>query len=317
MAAERQLLFGKDPFVKRRAVRSVREKLFPKGAGADLNFREWDAERDGWTEALDFLRTSGFLSEKRLAVLHNVDGVDAPDRFLEAVRDLPGWATLLLETSETNVRKNEFLQKLSEIAAPVPCHTPFERDLPGWVAGRAREAGFKIDGSAARVMTERLGRDLGTLDGAVETLALFIHPRREANAADVTRLFSAWADEDVFGIVDRLIEGDAGAAIAAAERVMEQGGKAPEIFAVLAGQFERFSRAQAAVRAGRSPLDAAQAAGVHPYYREKFAGQLRAMGAAKLAGWMRGLLEADESVKSGVLPDRLALERFLSTGTRP
>lgn len=305
------LVIGKDEFLKREHVRSVRAALFPKGADASLNAADFYSPDDAFSEAASFLQTMPFLAERRLAVIHDADAMPDPERdeLLAFVKRMPSTAVIVLTSAEGSAAKDPFLRALSEHAKTIMCHAPFERDLPGWAARRAVEAGVKLDAGAVALVVERAGRDTASIAAAVEQLAVYAGEKKTASRADAERLLGKSVQADVFELSDRVIARDAFGAAKVLRALFEEGTKAVEVVSVLAGQFERVAKARALLDAGKAPRDAAAELRVHPFFADKLARQAQSAPAARISAARRLLLDCDEGIKTGRLPDRLALER--------
>jgi len=83
----------------------------------------------------------------------------------------------------------------------VPCHTPFDRDLPRWIESRAQKNGKRIPREAVAILIERAGRDLSALASALESLSVYSSSRTEISAQEVESLLGKSAEEDVFRFV--------------------------------------------------------------------------------------------------------------------
>ncbi len=307
------LLVGKEEFLKNEFVRELRASLFPKGAGADLNGTEFYAGEKPVSFLFEFLQTMPFLSEKRLAVVSGVDDFEdeewqAMERFCE---NFPSWAALVLLSDGASAKKSSFPQSLTDIGKMVTCYPPFDRDLPGWIEGRARRSGITVDRDAVPVLVERAGRDTAALASSLESLALFVNPAKRVSRADVEKLLGKSVQADVFELVDRVLERDTAAAASMTASLLEEGTRGFEVVAVLAGQFERLRRARRLLDRGLSPRDVGVEMKVHSFFLDKFMRQAAKASAERLRDATARLLACDESIKTGKAGDRIALERLV------
>lgn len=310
---ERYLLAGREHLLKKEFLADLRKKTFTGASDASLNYQEWDAsEESAFSQALGAARTAPFLAEKRICVLWAVEELDDEDReaLLAALPALPP-ATVMVFSSEETPKKNKFLQELESRATLVACHPPFDRDLPGWVEARVRRSNGTIARDAVRSLIEKSGKETPALANAIEQLLVYIHPRTAIAAADVEALLGRSAEEDIFAIADDVLSRDTAAALRRAQRLFEEGARAPEIIGVLAGQFERMKQAADMIERGATPAEAANAMRVHSFFQQKFFGQLRKLSKPGIADAQRRLLECDTMIKQGRLAERPALERFI------
>lgn len=318
MKKEHFLLSGRERLLKKEFIADLRKNSFPPGSDASLNYQEWDAAEDGaLSSMLGAARTAPFLAEKRVCVLWSVEELEDEDRetLLAALPALPQASVIVLSSEETP-KKNKFLQEVESKTVLVPCHPPFERDLPGWVEGRARKLGGTIARDAVRVLIEKTGKETPFLQNSLEQLFVYAHPRTAITLADVDALLGRSGEEDIFAIADDVLSQNTQAALTRAERLFEEGARAPEIIGVLAGQFERMKQAADLVERGATPAEAAAALRVHSFFQAKFFLQLKKTSKRGIEEAQKRLLECDTMIKQGRLAERLALEKFILEGGR-
>lgn len=109
----------------------------------------------------------------------------------------------------------------------VVCYPLFPDKLRGFVAERARSAGYEITGQAVDLLVRRLGGDLARISAELEKLYLYMDRDPKIDVAQVDRMVSpALADEEkVAGEIGRLVRaGRRAEALALARRLFDQGG---------------------------------------------------------------------------------------------
>ena len=309
------LLIGKERFLKREFILAQRQRLFPDDPNPGLNFQEFAAGQDPVHAVLDFLNTAPFAADHRLAVLWGADALEEEEQesLLAALKKLPASSVFILETEQTNAKKDAFLRKLSEKAKLVACHTPFDRDLPGWVETRAKKNACSIDRAAALFLIACIGANLAELDSALEQLSLFAHPKQTITIDDVRALFQKKSQEDVFQLAELLHDRRPAQALRLTDALFNQGTRTPEIVAALGGQLERWKKGARQLEAGRALPDIAQDLRVPVFFQEPFFRRLKSLSMERLETLTEALLVCDESFKTGQVEERLAFERLIWT----
>jgi DNA polymerase-3 subunit delta len=309
------LLIGKERFLKKEFIEDLRGRSFADGADAGLNAQEFCAEEDDIAGIFDFLNTSPFAADHRMAVVWGVDAFDKDQKelFESAVGKLSASAVLVLESEQTNAKKDAFLKKISEQAKLVACHKPFDRDLPGWVQARAKKTGLTLDPRTVSFLTSCAGGELSTIVSNLEQLAAFIHPRVHVTLEDAEKLFQKRAEDDVFTLAQFLLDQKPAESLRVLDALFEEGARGPEIIAALAGQLERWKKGSARVAQGRTPEEIGLELKVPPFFQRAFFAQLKRLSGVRLQKLTQALLACDEQFKSGQTTERLALERFIWT----
>ncbi len=307
------LLIGKERFLKRENLLARRARLFPDDPAPGLNYQEFTAEDDPISSFLDFTGTVPFAAEHRLAVLWGVDLLEEEEKesLLAALKKMPSTTVCVFETEQTNAKKDPFLKALAEKARLVPCHTPFERDLPGWVETRSRKNNVRIDRQASLFLIACVGANLAELDSALEQLALFVHPRQNVALDDVKALFQKKSHEDVFHLAELVHDRRPAQALRVTDSLFREGTRTPEIVAALAGQLERRKRGARLLESGRALPEIAAELRVPQFFQDSFFTRLKKLSTEWLEAMTEGLLACDESFKSGQAEERLALEKFI------
>ena len=309
------LLIGKERFLKREFILALRTRLFPDDPRSSLNYQEFTAEQESLHSFLDFLSTAPFAADHRLAVLWGVDLLEEEEQevLLAALEKIPAPSHCVLETEQTNAKKDAFLRKLAEQAKLTACHTPFDRDLPGWVEARARKSGCRVERSAALFLIACVGAHLAELDSSLEQLSLFVHPKQSIGLEDVRALFQKKSHEDVFHLAELLHDRRPAQALRVTDSLFREGTRTPEIVAALSGQLERWKKGARQLAAGRALPDIAQDLRVPVFFQEPFFARLKKLSMERLETLTEALLACDESFKSGQAEERLALEKLIWT----
>ena len=312
-SAPLHLLIGKESFLKKEFIEALRVKLFPPGHDPRLNCQEFRAEDSTPSQIFDYINTSPFGAERRLAVVWGVDGFDSEERdqFLSALDKRLPTGALVLESEQTNAKKDSFLKKLSEKAALTVCHTPFERDLPGWAEARARKSGFTLERSAAVFLAGCCGGELSSLASNIEQLAVFIHPETTARLADAEKLFQKRSGDDIFRLADLLLDGKQAAALRVLEGLFREGAKGPEVIAALGTQMERWKKGMARLAQGARPDEIGLELRIPAFVQGAFFARLKQLPPGRISKLTQDLLHCDEQFKSGQSTERLALEKFI------
>ena len=183
---------------------------------------------------------------------------------------------------------------------------PRERDLPGRLVAEARERGFALEPAAARILVERMGPSTVRLRNEVERLALWAGDGGSVGVADLEEMVADTSEEATWSLTDALVEGRAGPAILAAERLISQGESVTGLTYAIAKRLRQAHGAVAGLEAGRPPKQVASSLDMHPYAAQMLVKRVRGTSTDELRGaiaaiadlevWSRGGSDYDESV---------------------
>ncbi|MBI4433027.1 MAG: DNA polymerase III subunit delta [Candidatus Omnitrophica bacterium] len=304
MSRQTVLLIGKDRFLKREIIQTLRK---------DTDFQEFTAGVDSLGSLLGFVNTFPFLHSKRLAVLWDLEELedDERDRLLAGWNERPEANILVLVSDETNAKKSAFLRTLSDRCKVTPCHPPFEKDMPRWIEERVRRQGKNIEKAATLLLMEKIGLQTGLLAPAIDQAALFTQAADTITAKDVESLFGRSLTADVFELLNFLLERDFKKFIEKAEDLLSEGTRAFEILSVLSGNLERLKRVHELQAMGLTAERVGVELKIHPFFLEKVLSEARRAPMARVKAWLSRLLECDKAIKTGELSEKIAFERFL------
>ena len=240
------------------------------------------------------------LTESRRYLL--ADGVERwRDKQLEAVAAalgaLPPDLTIVL------IARDKAPAKLTKAvkAADGEVHefeAPKAREMPRVLVGEAQRLGFELEPAAARILVDRMGANPQRLRLELERLALWAGEGGEVGAADLDEMIADTSEAAVWALSDALLERDAAAALAIAERLISQGENVTGLIYGLASRLRKACAAAALLEEGVPAKQVESGLGMHPYAAKQLvrrlagveAGELReaTIALADLEVWCRG-----------------------------
>ena len=306
------VLHGDEDFLKRQAL-SVLRGLVLGPEGSDFGLSSHDGDRATFAAVHDELATLPFLAPRRLVV------VSGADPFVTRYR--PALEKYVAQPAPTGVLVLDVkswpattrLAKLVPAEATLSCKAPPASRVPPWcVKWAAERHGKQLAQTAAGLLVDLVGPDMGQLDQELTKLAVYVGPAARIEAADVDRLVGSSRAESTWKIFDAIGEGQGGAALAILGRLFEQGEDPIRILAAFSLQLRRLAQAYRRNRQGQPLALALSEVGVPPFATRGAEQQLRHLGrrrAERLYDW---LLETDLGLKgSSALPPRTLLERLV------
>ncbi len=272
-----------------------------------------------------------FGGGRRLVIVEGIDGrrneegklvhawkaadVDAVVRYLGD----PAPETVLALVAE-ELKPSSPLGKACAKAGDVLAYEVAKRALTGWVQKQFAAANVRADAEACRALVELVGDDVDELAMEVEKLATWAGDD-PVTEREVHALAAGRADTSIFALTDAWGRRDSGAALAAAERLLERSGsrrdELPRIVGLLVSHVGRVRACQAWAAEGVAPREAASKMKRSPYYVEKLFAQAANFGVEELRQATVRLAALDLALKGGSrLAGDLELQRTIVELTR-
>ena len=317
------LVVGEELFFRQQVLGAIR-KAVVGDAGVSLNEDQFVAGEADVRVVLGAARTLPMFGARRLVTVRSLERWDKGDgdepqtgvvhkpldQLAEYASGAPDTTTLLLLADKLDNRRRLVATAKREgflvVCASLPPHA-----LPGWLRQRAREQGHALGANAAELLAELCGADLSVLSDALERVELFVGKDAEVTEAAVLECVANMQPGSVWDLVSAVGRRDAGAALAALDRVFEPGG-GPRLVGLLCWSARQLIRFGSARRAGLSPEEAATRAGAPPFKARELNDQLRLLSLDRAERWLEALAQLDLDIKGGSrLPQKSLLEAAL------
>ena len=260
------------------------------------------------------------MAARRVVVVRAFESLAENRQFVDyAAKPNPSAVVLLLCNGKPNLSSHPY-RALREHGIAAEFKPLFDRQIPGWIAQRARQRGIEIDPGAAQMLAQEVGTDLRVAAGELEKLCTYIGDRKTVTEEDVLSVAGHLREFNIFELQKALGEGDRKRATAIIEKLLEQAsnrtGEGLRIVAMLTWYINKL-RKLSAIRSLKLP-DAEQARqiGVRPFHLKEYQRALRLMGPARVRAAPGALLAADMELKGGSERDArlillLAIRRML------
>ncbi len=201
-------LVGDDSFLQLEAIRRIAKSL------GDAQRTDFDGETAQLADVMDEVRSFSMFASAKLVVVRSAD--DFISRFRAEMEDYvqapSDSATLVLRCKSLpgNQKISKLIAKHGEVEK---CESPKDKELPAWIASRARSAHtLQIDPGAAQLMADLVGADLGRLDNELAKLALMVDGKVTSDHVNKSVVFQReqemWhmTDELTAGRIDKALE---------------------------------------------------------------------------------------------------------------
>ena len=248
-------------------------------------------------------------------------------------RGLPEWSFLLLTAVQVD-RRTRLYKRFEEMGAAL--YLGLERDRSGrisrenlleFMAQRLRQSGRNLDSRARETILARAGDDLRSFRQELDKLLLFVGDRPSIRAEDVEAIVTDQGESWVFDLTRAIAERDAIAALMQLGRLLAQGEHPLKILATVTAEVRRLLHArqlletdlvklwkrgmtyqqfqQSVLTEGKPLLTR------NPYADYMCFQRAEHFSLDELCLCMKGLFDADLSLKSSGSQSRLVLEKWI------
>lgn len=252
------VLHGKELFLCWEWSRSLTERL--REAHGDVGVVRFDGASASAAEVLDELRSFGLLEPHKLVIVDDADrfvGVESRRRALEHYASAPEeQSTLLLRASSW--RPGNLDKLVEKVGVILRCDPVSTAKAAAWCVARAgKRHDATLDDDAAALLVERIGSDLGRLDGELGKLAVAAAGGERGKSARIDRglvagMVGVSREEEAWIIQEAVLQGDPGHAVRKVRELISISRAAPQQLTWAVSELARkLHSATAMRRAGR------------------------------------------------------------------
>lgn len=235
--------------------------------------------------------------------------------FLGYFDQVPDSTVLVL--IEENLATGQALRRLQELsrdsrARIITCERLKRNDLPAWIRNRARLRQVALDGPALMDLAEFVGDELRQLDQELIKLGDYA-AGRTVTRGDVRKLVPATRVASIFDLVDALGAGEGPRAVRLMSHALDVDGEPPlRLLAMIARHYRQLLQLKAMQAQGVKPAEIARSLGIFEWKMAGMVNQANRHSLTRLERALQRILKADESIKTGKLTDREAMDVLLA-----
>lgn len=309
------LFYGEEEYLKEQALGQLRKLLLMPGMemmdehvveGQSLPLKEYGHLVD----------TPPFMSPRRLVVVKDDprfgSGVKTNKEDKAAVAELQGhftdMSTLVFYVHGTISASQAWLKLLDGPLEAVNFAPVTAAEAAPWIKRMARQAGVELTAGTAEYLFEYAGGLLKPVESEMAKLAAYCQGK-PAERSDVEAICVQAVEHKVFAMMDDLLAGRSGKALAVYHALVEDGEEPMRLLALLASQVRVLARAGDVLRSGMSSAEAAKVLGTREFVVKKALN--RSNASERFAQALTWCADADIAVKSGLMQDAAAVETLV------
>ncbi len=305
-------LIGSETLLVSEAVALVRKHTLSQAA--DFNRDEFRAGDTPIERVVQAAGTLPMMAPRRFVHLAGLESLKAKEHEpLLAYLARPCTTTVLVLSGSKIDQRTKLGGALAKSGALFRLEPPKQQELCSWVLRRAKGRGFDIDTEAASLVADLTGTDLGSIDRALEKLALHAGDGQPITSQDVEALVAPTRVHSIFELTAAIGQRDIGRASLLLRNALGGGESALLVLTMIARQFRHLLGAKTLKEQGVPNQQIAQRLGVRPFVVDGLVTQARHYQKHELLAALGAALSADARLKStrldaGVVLDRLLVE---------
>jgi DNA polymerase III subunit delta len=326
-------LYGKDTYRSKQQLAKMVGKFRAERDPQGLNLVKIDCD-SAKENIMQEVLSSPFLAEKRMVVLENLlssKQISVQEDFIKRIeeKNLPEDVVLIIwEAIEKpklkavkqlfeRLLKEKFVQHFEELSGA---------KLTGWILAEVKGRGGEIDSKAANVLASSVGSDMWRLSTIIDQCIAYVYSAnnepplipplrggRIITSSDVNLFIEEKADDNVFNLVDAIVNKQTKDVYTMMQEQYRQGNDAGYLFAMILRQFRILLQLRDLYDRGENLQSSSMAKelGLHPFVIKKSLPMVKRYSLEELANIHADLLLIDKKTKTGQGDQSLMLDMFV------
>jgi len=217
---------------------------------------------------------------------------------------------LIIANSSVDERK-KIVKDIKKSCSVIKCDKLKDYEVGDYILKRFNKLGYKIDRSSVKLIFDRVGNDLTTINNEIKKLIMYKLDSRVITEEDILELVPKKIDDNIFDLIDAVAENNKKKIFELYEGLTNYyGEEQTKIIVMIAGQFRLMLQCKILSSEGKSESEIATFLKVHPYRVKLALQKSRNIKKEILEKYLLDLANLDINIKSGKTNKNIGLELF-------
>lgn len=305
------LLFGEEAFLKMSYKNRLKDAVT---AGDTMNFNHYEGKGMDINEIIGIADTMPFFAERRLVLIEDSGwfkggaGGEEMSAYMEHIPD-----TTCLVFVETEVDKRSKLFKaVKKYGYAAELGRQDASQLGRWAAGILSKNGKKITGRTMEFFLSKTGDDMENISSELEKLISYTLGRDVITEEDVEAICTTQVSNKIFDMITAIANRQTRKAMDLYEDLLTLKEPPMRILFLIARQFNQILQVKELMGQGMDKSTIASRLKLQPFVVGKIMLQAKTFSREQILSYVNLCVDAEESVKTGRLTDRLAVELLIA-----
>jgi DNA polymerase III subunit delta len=318
------LFYGEEDYLIKYYINII-TKLIVNDENSELNFISFDGKIDVNTiisncETLPIFsdkkvviaKNSGLFKSKKGAETSVSDKKSTKDRFSEYVASVPAYTCLILVETEVDKRL-KLVNAIKKHGLVVELDFQKPADLVKWVIKVFRSYNKSIEQMSASYLVENSEYSMNELLNEIEKIVNFVGDKKQIDIADIESVCNKSIKSRIFELTDAVSQGDMSKALILLKDMSSLKEPMQKVLFMIIRQIRMLYRIKLLRQKGMRDDLVSKQMGLTPFVASKVMSISRNLDISILEKAMFYSLELDESIKTGKISDKIAIELLISS----
>lgn len=303
------LLYGDEAYLKQQYKHNLVKALNPDGD--TMNFNHYEGKGVDVKQLIDLCETMPFFADRRVILLEDTGFFkNKSEELADYMKELPDYLCMVFVESEVD-KRNRMYKAVKACGTIAEFARQDEKTLMRWAAGILGKAGKKITQRDMELLLTKTGTDMGNLRMELEKLICYTEGRDVVTAEDIEEICTTQTTNRIFDMVRAVTEKNQKRALDLYYDLLTLKEPPMRILFLLAKQYRQLLQVKQFAEAGLAQQEMSSKLGVPSFAVRNIASCARAYTISELEQAIKDFVDAEESVKTGRLEDKLSVELLI------
>lgn len=316
------VVYGKDRYRMEQFIALLMDKMFTSDEQS-MGVVKFDSTETSLEEMILEAESPSFFLEKKLIIVRDSSimcaaakesnkiehNIDALLRYME--NPLQSSIIVFAVYAEKLDERKKLVKQMKDRRCVVHFPELDQNQLRHWLVKLAADQGRTLHIDSAELLISRVGISMQQLSQELEKLCLHVGEHGEITLELVQSLTSTTVEEDVFALVDAIINIKLSEALMMYRQLLVRREEPIKIVALIARQLRMMLQIKELEQHHYTPQQMASTIGAHPYSVKLAAEKAKRFEAKQLAKLLGSLADLDYSMKTGQIDKALGLELYI------
>ncbi|MBR7020844.1 MAG: DNA polymerase III subunit delta [Lachnospiraceae bacterium] len=302
-------LTGTEDYLRRLYLTKLSQAIIPDENS--MNRTVFDGNKTDPIEVIDAAMSPPFLADRRLIILSDTGFLKSSNILADRMDEFPETTYMLFFEKDCDQRNKlyKYIEKEGHVAV---FETLRDTDTVSFIANRLQRYGLRITEANAKVLLEQCGNDLTGLANEIDKIASYCEGRDEVTATDIRTMTSVLSQGQMFRMIDAIVVGNRKQAMSLYRDLLLDQTAPVAILRNLINNFYNFSMVMRLNRKGISAFEIGQQAKLPSGAVSRFLKASKNASIERVTEAVELGRNLEAKVKNGDLPDRVAVEMYLT-----
>ncbi|MBR5584508.1 MAG: DNA polymerase III subunit delta [Lachnospiraceae bacterium] len=303
------LLCGEEAYLRNQYKKRLKDALVMDGD--TMNYSYYEGKDINPRAVIDMAETLPFFADLRVLMLENSGFFkNKCDELADYMSTIPESTCFIFVETEID-KRSRLYKEVKKYGRVVEFGTQKEDTLIKWILGMLKKEGKNVTKETLQAFLTKTGSDMQLIKNELDKLVAYTAERNVITTEDVEHVCITQTTNKIVDMVNAIADGQQKKALELYEDLLSLKEPPMRILFLIARQFHQLYQLKQLSKEGMPGSEIAKLAGIMPFAMKKYQAQAKNFTEEELRAAVEECVASEESVKTGLMNDRLSVELLI------